>query len=106
MCRYNSVGFFQIAKLTMLPLSAVLNMYLTGDKPSNYVMLALGWISLGVAVTSVTDVQVNFAGCVFAGIAVCCTVLNQVNSSPHLLNSDPDARPRFPIVDVVLISRE
>jgi len=78
--KYNSVGFFQIAKLTMLPLSAVLNMYLTGDKPSNYVMLALGWISLGVAVTSVTDVQVNFAGCVFAGIAVCCTVLNQVKA--------------------------
>jgi hypothetical protein len=90
----------------MLPLSAVLNMYLTGDKPSNYVMLALGWISLGVALTSVTDVQVNFAGCVFAGIAVCCTVLNQVNSSPHPPNSDSDARPRFPIVDVDVVSRE
>eukprot|EP00959_Pyramimonas_sp_CCMP1952_P428858 8982192-Pyramimonas_sp.AAC.1 len=75
--RYNSVGFFQIAKLSMLPLAAILNMYMTGDSPSRNVRLSLAWITLGIAVTSVTDVQVNMTGCIFSAIAVCSTVVNQ-----------------------------
>uniref|UniRef100_A0A7S0WT22 Sugar phosphate transporter domain-containing protein n=1 Tax=Pyramimonas obovata TaxID=1411642 RepID=A0A7S0WT22_9CHLO len=78
--KYNSVGFFQIAKLSMLPLAAVLNMYMTGDRPSRNVIMSLGWITLGIAVTSVTDVQVNMTGCMFSAIAVCSTVVNQVKA--------------------------
>jgi len=78
--KYNSVGFFQIAKLSMLPLAAMLNMYMTGDRPSRNVILSLAWITLGIAVTSVTDVQVNATGCTFSAIAVCSTVVNQVKA--------------------------
>jgi len=78
--KYNSVGFFQIAKLSMLPLAAALNMYLTGERPSRNITMSLAWITIGIAVTSVTDIHVNFAGSIFSLIAVVTTVLNQVKA--------------------------
>ena len=94
--RYNSVGFFQIAKLSMLPLAAMLNMYMTGDRPSRNVILSLAWITLGIAVTSVTDVQVNATGCTFSAIAVCSTVVNQVNYHPSDVLELPTNAPLTP----------
>mmetsp|Transcript_25856 Transcript_25856/g.49128 ORF Transcript_25856/g.49128 Transcript_25856/m.49128 type:complete len:338 (+) Transcript_25856:130-1143(+) len=76
--KYNSVGFFQVAKLSMLPLATLVNFYLNGDAPSKGVVMCLIWLTLGIGVTTVTDVQVNFAGSLFSLIAVCTTVVNQV----------------------------
>lgn len=76
--KYNSVGFFQVAKLSMLPLAALFNFYLTGDRPSQRIILCLLWLTVGIGVTTITDVQVNMAGSMFSSVAVCTTVVNQV----------------------------
>ena len=76
--RFNSIGFFQISKCTTLPLAAVVNFVVVGELPSRRIMLCLAWLTVGIAVTTATDVQINPMGCVAAVLAVVSTVLNQV----------------------------
>jgi len=85
--KHNSVGFFQIAKLSMLPLAAIMNLVIAGERPSVRLSLALLWLCGGIALTTSTDVQVNFQGSVFSVIAVCTTVLNQVMAGQVMHNS-------------------
>jgi hypothetical protein len=79
----------------MLPLAAALNMYLTGERPSRNITMSLAWITIGIAVTSVTDIHVNFAGSIFSLIAVVTTVLNQVNPTPFASSPDPITTPHL-----------
>ena len=62
----------------MLPLAALFNFYLTGDKPSSKVIGCLVWLTVGIGVTTLTDVHFNAAGSLFSLVAVCTTVVNQV----------------------------
>ncbi|ONK67469.1 uncharacterized protein A4U43_C05F380 [Asparagus officinalis] len=74
---WNSVGFYQIAKLCMIPVSCLLEVlfdkihYSRGTKLSIMVVLA------GVAVCTVNDVSVNTKGLIAAVIAVWSTALQQ-----------------------------
>jgi hypothetical protein len=76
--RFNSIGFFQISKCTTLPLAAAVNFVVVGERPSRRVMLCLAWLTVGIAVTTATDVQITPMGCIAAALAVVSTVLNQV----------------------------
>ncbi|XP_050212560.1 UDP-rhamnose/UDP-galactose transporter 6-like isoform X2 [Mercurialis annua] len=74
---WNSVGFYQIAKLTMIPVSCLLEVLLDKIRYSRDTKLSISVVLLGVAVCTVTDVSVNTKGFIAAFIAVWSTSMQQ-----------------------------
>ncbi|KAK6160820.1 hypothetical protein DH2020_004201 [Rehmannia glutinosa] len=74
---WNSVGFYQIAKLTMIPVSCLLEVVFDKIRYSRDTKLSILIVLLGVAVCTVTDVSVNAKGFIAAFIAVWSTSLQQ-----------------------------
>jgi hypothetical protein len=82
---WNSVGFYQIAKLSMIPVSCFLEVVLDKVRYSRDTKLSIILVLLGVAVCTVTDVSVNAKGFIAALVAVWSTALQQYVSN-SLLN--------------------
>ncbi|MBA0831443.1 hypothetical protein Goarm_015911, partial [Gossypium armourianum] len=59
---WNSVGFYQIAKLSMIPVSCFLEVVFDKVRYSRNTKLSILLVLLGVAVCTVTDVSVNVKG--------------------------------------------
>ncbi|CAK9313450.1 unnamed protein product [Citrullus colocynthis] len=74
---WNSVGFYQIAKLSMIPVSCLLEVVLDKIRYSRDTKSSIAVVLLGVGVCTVTDVSVNTRGFVAAVIAVWSTSLQQ-----------------------------
>uniref|UniRef100_M4F055 Sugar phosphate transporter domain-containing protein n=1 Tax=Brassica campestris TaxID=3711 RepID=M4F055_BRACM len=74
---WNSVGFYQIAKLSMIPVSCLLEMVLDKIRYSRDTKLSIGLVLVGVGVCTVTDVSVNSKGFLAAFVAVWSTSLQQ-----------------------------
>ncbi|KAL7585837.1 UDP-rhamnose/UDP-galactose transporter 6 [Lactuca sativa] len=74
---WNSVGFYQIAKLSMIPVSCLFEVTFDKIRYSRDTKLSILVVLLGVAVCTVTDVSVNAKGFVAAFIAVWTTSLQQ-----------------------------
>ncbi|KAM7523644.1 hypothetical protein LguiA_013546 [Lonicera macranthoides] len=74
---WNSVGFYQIAKLSMIPVSCFLEVVLDKMRYSRDTKLSICLVLLGVAVCTVTDVSVNTKGFIAAFVAVWSTALQQ-----------------------------
>ncbi|WVZ13490.1 hypothetical protein V8G54_011056 [Vigna mungo] len=74
---WNSVGFYQIAKLSMIPVSCLLEVVLDKIRYSRDTKLSIGVVLLGVGVCTVTDVSVNARGFIAAFIAVWSTSMQQ-----------------------------
>ncbi|KAL7262784.1 hypothetical protein ACSBR1_001026 [Camellia fascicularis] len=74
---WNSVGFYQIAKLTMIPVSCLLEVVFDKIRYSRDTKLSIAVVLLGVAVCTVTDVSVNARGFIAALVAVWSTALQQ-----------------------------
>lgn len=74
---WNSVGFYQIAKLSMIPVSCLLEVVFDKIKYSRDTKLSIAVVLLGVGVCTVTDVSVNTRGFIAALIAVWSTSLQQ-----------------------------
>lgn len=74
---WNSVGFYQIAKLSMIPVSCLLEVVFDRIRYSRDTKLSIAVVLLGVGVCTVTDVSVNTKGFVAAFIAVWSTALQQ-----------------------------
>ncbi|KAJ8541479.1 hypothetical protein K7X08_002295 [Anisodus acutangulus] len=84
---WNSVGFYfdqfqeifelEIAKLTMIPVSCLLEVVFDKIRYSRDTKLSISVVLLGVAVCTVTDVSVNVKGFIAAFIAVWSTSLQQ-----------------------------
>nr|GMD52251.1 UDP-galactose transporter 2-like [Ipomoea batatas] len=74
---WNSVGFYQIAKLSMIPVSCLLEVVFDKIRYSRDTKLSISLVLLGVAVCTVTDVSVNTKGFIAAFIAVWSTALQQ-----------------------------
>ncbi|GAA0185781.1 secondary carrier transporter [Lithospermum erythrorhizon] len=74
---WNSVGFYQIAKLSMIPVSCFLEVVLDNVRYSRDTKLSILLVLLGVAICTVTDVSVNAKGLIAAVIAVWSTALQQ-----------------------------
>ncbi|KAK1371396.1 UDP-galactose transporter 2 [Heracleum sosnowskyi] len=73
----NSVGFYQIAKLSMIPVSCLLEIVLDKMRYSRDTKLSILVVLMGVAVCTVTDVSVNGRGFIAAFIAVWSTAMQQ-----------------------------
>ncbi|PIN26882.1 Glucose-6-phosphate/phosphate and phosphoenolpyruvate/phosphate antiporter [Handroanthus impetiginosus] len=74
---WNSVGFYQIAKLSMIPVSCFLEVVLDRVQYSRDTKLSILVVLLGVGICTVTDVSVNAKGFIAAFIAVWSTSLQQ-----------------------------
>ncbi|XP_038900345.1 UDP-rhamnose/UDP-galactose transporter 3-like [Benincasa hispida] len=75
----NSVGFYQISKLSMIPVVCVLEWILHGKQYSREVKMAVTVVVVGVGVCTVTDVKVNAKGFLCALVAILCTSLQQIS---------------------------
>ncbi|KDP36706.1 hypothetical protein JCGZ_07997 [Jatropha curcas] len=74
----NSVGFYQISKLSMIPVVCIMEWILHNKQYSREVKLSVLVVVIGVGVCTVTDVKVNAKGFICACIAVLSTSLQQI----------------------------
>ncbi|KAM0019537.1 putative sugar phosphate transporter domain-containing protein [Helianthus debilis subsp. tardiflorus] len=75
----NSVGFYQISKLSMIPVVCVMEWILHSKRYSKEVKAAVVVVVIGVGVCTVTDVKVNAKGFICACVAVLATSLQQIS---------------------------
>uniref|UniRef100_A0A7C8YWQ1 Sugar phosphate transporter domain-containing protein n=1 Tax=Opuntia streptacantha TaxID=393608 RepID=A0A7C8YWQ1_OPUST len=75
----NSVGFYQISKLSMIPVVCVMEWILHNKHYSREVKMAVVFVVIGVGVCTVTDVKVNAKGFICATVAVLSTSLQQIS---------------------------
>ncbi|KAK2651272.1 hypothetical protein Ddye_018761 [Dipteronia dyeriana] len=75
----NSVGFYQISKLSMIPVVCVLEWILHSKRYSKEVKMAVGVVVLGVGVCTVTDVKINAKGFLCASVAILSTSFQQIS---------------------------
>ena len=73
----NSVGFYQITKLTIIPVVLAINL-LYGVHTNGKIKLALLILLAGVGVATVTDVQLRPIGLVYGTLAVLTTAVFQI----------------------------
>ncbi|KMZ67502.1 Nucleotide/sugar transporter family protein [Zostera marina] len=74
--KHNSVGFYQMAKISVTPTIVLSEFILFSKKVSVHKVLALAVVSVGVAVATVTDLEFNAFG---ACIAVAWIIPSAVN---------------------------
>ncbi|KAJ9186258.1 hypothetical protein P3X46_001856 [Hevea brasiliensis] len=74
----NSVGFYQISKLSMIPVVCVMEWILHNKQYSREVKSSVVLVVIGVGVCTVTDVKVNAKGFICACVAVLSTSLQQI----------------------------
>ncbi|XP_039146710.1 UDP-rhamnose/UDP-galactose transporter 2-like [Dioscorea cayenensis subsp. rotundata] len=74
----NSVGFYQISKLSMIPVVCVMEWVLHNKHYSTRVIMSVVVVAFGVGVCTVTDVEINGKGFICACVAVFCTSLQQI----------------------------
>ncbi|BFG42538.1 hypothetical protein CerSpe_288130 [Prunus speciosa] len=74
----NSQGFFQISRLSMVPVVCVMEWILHGKQFSRGAKMAVVMVVVGVSISTVTDVKVNAKGFLCACVAVFCTSLHQI----------------------------
>ncbi|KAK9928569.1 hypothetical protein M0R45_025699 [Rubus argutus] len=74
----NSVGFYQISKLSMIPVVCVMEWILNNKQYSKEVKISVVVVVIGVGVCTVTDVKVNLKGFICACLAVLSTSLQQI----------------------------
>ncbi|KAL9239600.1 hypothetical protein vseg_013909 [Gypsophila vaccaria] len=74
---WNSVGFYQIAKLSMIPVLCLFEIVFDNIRYSRDTKLSIVLVLMGVGVCTVTDVSVNTRGFIAASIAVWSTALQQ-----------------------------
>lgn len=75
----NSVGFYQITKLSMIPVVCVMEWILHSKNYTREVKMAVVVVVIGVGVCTVTDVKVNAKGFICACVAVLSTSLQQIS---------------------------
>ena len=75
---FNSVGFYQMTKLAIIPCTVSIQQAFYGKSFSNEIKAALATLLLGVAVATVTDARVNFLGTTVSLLAVATTCVSQI----------------------------
>jgi solute carrier family 35 protein E3 len=76
--QFNSVGFYQMTKLMCIPLMVFIQSSYYGKTYSGKIKFSLCLVLLGVGITGVSDIQVNFLGLIFGTLAVLSTTQFQI----------------------------
>ncbi|KAK4539633.1 hypothetical protein RGQ29_031891 [Quercus rubra] len=75
----NSVGFYQISKLSMIPVVCVMEWILHGKHYSKEVKMAVTVVVVGCGICTVTDMNVNAKGFLCACVAILSTSFQQIS---------------------------
>ncbi|XP_057804677.1 UDP-xylose transporter 2-like [Salvia miltiorrhiza] len=75
---FNSVGFYQMTKLAIIPCTVLLETLFLGKIFSRSIKLSLGFLLLGVGIATITDLQLNMLGSCLSFLAVVTTCVAQI----------------------------
>ncbi|KAL0928890.1 hypothetical protein M5K25_000820 [Dendrobium thyrsiflorum] len=75
---FNSVGFYQMTKLAIIPCTVLLETLFFRKTFSRSIQLSLVILLLGVGIATVTDLQLNVLGSVLSLLAVITTCIAQI----------------------------
>ncbi|KAI6685802.1 hypothetical protein NL676_031715 [Syzygium grande] len=75
---FNSVGFYQMTKLAIIPFTVLLETLFLKKQFSQKIKFSLFVLIFGVGIASVTDLQLNFVGTVLSGLAIVTTCIGQI----------------------------
>ncbi|XP_028782276.1 UDP-xylose transporter 2 isoform X2 [Neltuma alba] len=75
---FNSVGFYQMTKLAIIPCTVLLETLFLGKRFSKRIQLSLVILLLGVGIATVTDLQLNALGSFLSLLAVITTCVAQI----------------------------
>ncbi|KAG2260717.1 hypothetical protein Bca52824_080011 [Brassica carinata] len=75
---FNSVGFYQMTKLAIIPCTVLLETLFFRKKFSRKIQFSLTILLLGVGIATVTDLQLNMLGSVLSLLAVITTCVAQI----------------------------
>lgn len=76
--KYNSVGFYQMAKIAVTPTIVLAEFMLFGKTVSYQKVIALTTVSIGVAVATVTDLEFHFFGACIALAWIIPSAVNKI----------------------------
>ncbi|KAL6627365.1 hypothetical protein ACP70R_031091 [Stipagrostis hirtigluma subsp. patula] len=79
---FNSVGFYQMTKLAIIPCTVILETLFFRKKFSRNIKLSLSVLLVGVGVATVTDLQLNAVGSVLSLLAIITTCIAQIRLLP------------------------
>ncbi|CAL0327555.1 unnamed protein product [Lupinus luteus] len=75
---FNSVGFYQMTKLAIIPCTVMLETLFLEKTFSKRIQFALGILLLGVGIATITDLQLNALGSFISLLAVITTCVAQI----------------------------
>jgi solute carrier family 35 protein E3 len=78
--KLNSVGFYQLSKLLVIPAIVVYDFVAHGKRTPLNRLLSLGILLLGIGLFTISDVQVNLTGSAIAAVAVGCAAVSQTKT--------------------------
>jgi len=84
--QHNSVGFYQLMKVLTTPVVVVLQKILYNIDVEHNLQICLGVICCGVAIATVSDMSVNFAGTFWAIMGLVSTAFYQLQVSQRQKN--------------------
>ncbi|KAF5727458.1 hypothetical protein HS088_TW22G01151 [Tripterygium wilfordii] len=75
---FNSVGFYQMTKLAIIPFTVLLETLFLKKQFSEKIKFSLLILLIGVGIASITDLQLNFVGTVLSILAIITTCVGQI----------------------------
>ncbi|GLT34830.1 hypothetical protein SLA2020_093230 [Shorea laevis] len=75
---FNSVGFYQMTKLAIIPCTVLLETLFFRKKFSRNIQISLAILLVGVGIATVTDLQLNVLGSILSLLAVVTTCVAQI----------------------------
>ncbi|KAF3454985.1 hypothetical protein FNV43_RR05433 [Rhamnella rubrinervis] len=75
---FNSIGFYQMTKLAIIPFTVLLETIFLKKQFSRKIKFSLSLLLLGVGIASVTDLQLNILGTILSLLAIITTCVGQI----------------------------
>ncbi|KAG2673965.1 hypothetical protein I3760_13G113800 [Carya illinoinensis] len=75
---FNSIGFYQMTKLAIIPFTVLLETIFLKKQFSQKIKFSLFLLLIGVGIASITDLQLNFVGTVLSVLAIITTCVGQI----------------------------
>ncbi|XP_062219719.1 UDP-xylose transporter 1-like [Phragmites australis] len=75
---FNSIGFYQMTKLAIIPFTVLLETIFLKKRFSETIKFSLLVLLLGVGIASVTDLKLNLLGSILSGLAIATTCVGQI----------------------------
>ncbi|KAB1226234.1 hypothetical protein CJ030_MR1G023607 [Morella rubra] len=75
---FNSIGFYQMTKLAIIPFTVLLETIFLKKQFSQKIKFSLFLLLIGVGIASVTDLQLNFVGTILSLLAIITTCVGQI----------------------------